>query len=337
MSEPSKPLKMVTCPGCQSKVFIPGDLPPLATEPCKKCGHSIMMPMQLRQFELQAKVGSGGMATVYRAWDTMLERFVAVKLTKKEILSEPNAMQNFLQEARACAKLNHTNIIHIYTFDEWEGQNYLVMELADQGSLDTRIEKLRLLEEYTVIDVGIKIANALNTALKHDMLHCDIKPGNILFNADQEPKLVDFGLARKADAEIETAEYTRGTPFYVAPEKIKREPETFLSDMYSLGATLYHAITGHVPFDAPTPEEVVQAHVYTPLTPPNLVDGAQHITQATSDALAKALAKNPADRFRSYDEFVMALEAARTYLVVSQAQTQETNEPKRLTSWWKRK
>lgn len=337
MSEPSKPLKMVTCPGCQSKVFIPGDLPPLATEPCKKCGHSIMMPMQLRQFELQAKVGSGGMATVYRAWDTMLERFVAVKLTKKEILSEPNAMQNFLQEARACAKLNHTNIIHIYTFDEWEGQNYLVMELADQGSLDTRIEKLRLLEEYTVIDVGIKIANALNTALKHDMLHCDIKPGNILFNADQEPKLVDFGLARKADAEIETAEFTRGTPFYVAPEKIKREPETFLSDMYSLGATLYHAITGHVPFDAPTPEEVVQAHVYTPLTPPNLVDGAQHITQATSDALAKALAKNPADRFRSYDEFVMALEAARTYLVVSQAQTQETNEPKRLTSWWKRK
>lgn len=338
MSEPSKPLKMVTCPGCDSKVFIPGDLPPLATEPCKKCGHPIMMPMQLRQFELRAKVGSGGMATVYRAWDTMLERFVAVKLTKKEILSEPNALLNFLQEARAIAKLNHTNIIHIYTFDEWEGQTYLVMELADQGSLDTRIDKLRMLEEYTVIDIGIKIANALNMALKHDMLHCDIKPGNILFNADHEPKLVDFGLARKTDAEVETAEYTRGTPYYVAPEKIKREPETFLSDMYSLGATLYHAITGRVPFEAPTPEEVVQAHVYTPLTPPNQVEGAQHISQPTSDAIAQALAKNPYDRFRSYDEFIMALEAARTYLVVSQAQTQnQPDEPKRLTSWWKRR
>jgi len=337
MSEPSKPLKMVTCPGCQSKVFIPGDLPPLGTEPCKKCGHSIMMPMQLRQFELQAKVGTGGMAIVYRAWDMMLERYVAVKLTKKEILSEPNALQNFLQEARACAKLNHTNIIHIYTFDEWEGQTYLVMELADKGSLDTRIEKLRLLDEYTVLNVGINIADALNTALKHDMLHCDIKPGNILFNADSQPKLVDFGLARKADAEIETAEYTRGTPYYVAPEKIKREPETFLSDMYSLGATLYHAITGHVPFDAPTPEEVVQAHVYTPLTPPNMVEGAQHVTQLTSDAIAKALSKNPADRFRSYDEFIMAFEAARSYLAVSQSQTQETEEPKRITSWWKRR
>src|ERR1700759_530013 len=157
-------LKLVTCsnPACEAKVFIPGDLPPLATEPCKKCGHPIMMPMQLRQFELRAKVGSGGMATVYRAWDTMLERFVAVKLTKKEILSEPNALANFLSEARACAKLNHSNIIHIYTFDEWQGENYLVMELADQGSLDTRIEKLRIIPELQVLDVGIKIAQALN-------------------------------------------------------------------------------------------------------------------------------------------------------------------------------
>ncbi len=336
MSDGSKPLKMVTCPGCDAKVFIPGDLPPLATEPCKKCGHAIMMPMVLRQFELRAKVGSGGMATVYRAWDTMLERYVAVKLTKKEILTEPNALENFCREARACAKLNHTNIIHIYTFDEWEGETYLVMELADQGSLDTRIEKLRLLPELDVLDVGIKIAQALDTALKHDMLHCDIKPGNILFNADREPKLVDFGLARKTDAEQETAEFTRGTPYYVAPEKIKREPETFLSDMYSLGATLYHAVTGHVPFDAPTPDEVVQAHVYTALTPPNQV--VPEISQATSEALCRALAKNPGDRFLSYDEFIMVLEASRSQLLFRLNQTPDpANEPKRMTSWWKRK
>jgi serine/threonine protein kinase len=337
MSEPSKPLKMVTCPGCDAKTFIPGDLPPLATEPCKKCGHAIMMPMQLRQFELRSKVGSGGMATVYRAWDTTLERFVAVKLTKKEILAEPNAMMNFLREARAVARLNHTNIIHIYTFDEWEGQTYLVMELADQGSLDTRIDKLRQVEELKVLDVGIKIASALDMALKSDLLHCDIKPGNILFNADHEPKLVDFGLARKADAEEETADFTRGTPYYVAPEKIKRERETYLSDMYSLGATLYHAVTGHVPFEAPTPEEVVQAHVYTPLTPPNQVEGAQHISQPTSDALCRAMAKEPRDRFLSYDEFIMTLEAARSLLLRQQNQVPEAErEPKRLTSWWKR-
>jgi serine/threonine-protein kinase len=212
------------------------------------------------------------------------------------------------------------------------------MELADQGSLDARIDKLRLLPELQVLDVGIKIASALDMALKYDLLHCDIKPGNILFNADHEPKLVDFGLARKTDAEQESGEFTRGTPYYVAPEKIKREPETFLSDMYSLGATLYHAITGHVPFDAPTPEEVVLAQVQTPLTPPNQVEGAQHISQATSDALSRALAKNPADRFLSYDELRMALEGARSELLVRQYSAPEASQqPKRMTGWWRKK
>ena len=325
---------MVTCGWCDTKVFIPGDLAPLATVPCSKCGHPIMMPMMIRQFELRSVVGSGGMGTVYRAWDTTLERMVAVKLMRKELLDDPKALESFYREARACARLNHTNIVHIYAFDDWEGQSYLVMELADHGSLDARIEKLRLLPELDMLDIGIKIADALNMALKHDLLHRDIKPGNILFNADHEPKLVDFGLARKADVEHEVEDVTWGTPYYVAPEKIKREPETFLSDMYSLGATLYHAMTGHVPFEAPTVEEVIVAQVQTPLTPPNLV--VPEITQPTSDALVKCMAKNPAERFLSYEEFVMALTAARSQLLVKQYQSPQVPKSKSLTSWWKR-
>jgi serine/threonine protein kinase len=292
-----------------------------------------MMPMQLRQFELRSVIGSGGMGTVYRAWDMTLERPVAVKLMKKEMLGDPKALESFAREARACAQLNHTNIIHIYTFDELEDQRYLVMELADRGSLDTRIEKLRMLPELDVLDIGIKIASALDMALMHDLLHRDIKPSNILFNADHEPKLVDFGLARKTDAEQEAEDVTWGTPYYVAPEKIKRERETFLSDMYSLGATLYHALTGHTPFEAPTIEELVAALVQIPLTAPNLV--APEITQATSNALVKAMAKNPADRFLSYDEFIMALTAARSELLVKQSQSPQP-KPKSLTSWWRR-
>jgi serine/threonine protein kinase len=334
-----KPLKMVTCPGCETKTFIPGDLLPLATVPCTKCGHPIMMPMTLRQFELRSKIASGGMGVVYRAWDMTLERLVAVKLMKKELLAEPQMLESFYLEARACARLNHTNIIHIYTFDEWQSERYLVMEIADNGSLDGRIEKNHSVPELQVLDVAIKIASALDAALKHDLLHCDIKPGNILFNAENEPKLVDFGLARKADAEHEASEFTRGTPYYVAPEKIKREPETFLSDMYSLGATLYHAVTGHVPFDAPTPDEVVQAHVYTPLTPANQVAGAPYISQETSDALSQALTKDPGDRFHNYDEFILSFERARSYLLQAQ-QAQAAGQPqsssKRSTSWWKR-
>ena len=325
---------MVTCGWCETKVFIPGDLAPLGTVPCSKCGHPIMMPMMIRQFELRSVVGSGGMGTVYRAWDTTLERMVAVKLMRKELLNYEKALENFYREARACARLNHTNIVHIYSFDEWEGQQYLVMELADHGSLDARIEKLRLLQELDMLDIGVKIASALDLALKHDLLHRDIKPGNILFNADHEPKLIDFGLARKADVEHEVEDVTWGTPYYVAPEKIKREPETFLSDMYSLGATLYHAMTGHVPFEAPTVEEVIIAQVQTPLTPPNLV--VPEITQPTSDALVKAMAKNPAERFLSYDEFIMALTAARSQLLVMQNQQPQAQKSKSLTGWWKR-
>jgi eukaryotic-like serine/threonine-protein kinase len=338
MSDGSKPLKMVTCPGCDAKTFIPGDLPPLASEPCKKCGHPIMMPMRLRQFELRSVIASGGMGTVYRAWDTTLERMVAVKLMKKELQEDVNALESFYREARACARLNHTNIVHIYTFDEWDGQQYLVMELADCGSLDNRIEKLHAIPELHVLDIGIKIASALDMALKYDLLHRDIKPGNILFNSDHEPKLVDFGLARKVDAEQEASDMIWGTPFYVAPEKIKREPETFLSDMYSLGATLYHALTGHVPFDAPTPEEVIIAQVNTPLTPPNQVEGCSEITQPTSDALSKSLAKSPADRFLSYDEFIMTLESARSLLLRTAllSPTPAKTKSKGITSWWKR-
>jgi serine/threonine protein kinase len=274
------------------------------------------------------------MGTVYRAWDTTLERMVAVKLMRKELLADQLALEGFYREARACARLNHTNIVHIYAFDEWEGQQYLVMELADRGSLDARIEKLRLLSELDMLDIGIKIASALDMALKYDLLHRDIKPGNILFNADHEPKLVDFGLARKADVEHEVEDVTWGTPYYVAPEKIKREPETFLSDMYSLGATLYHGMTGRVPFDAPTVEEVIVAQVQEQLTPPNLV--VPEITQPTSDALVKVMAKNPAERFLSYDEFIMALETARSQLLVMQYQTPHAQKSKSLTSWWKR-
>ena len=293
-----------------------------------------MMPLLLRQFELRTVIASGGMGTVYRSLDTVLDRMVAVKLMKKELLSDPKALDDFYREARACASLNHTNIIHIYTFDEWEGQRYLVMELADCGSLDSKIERQQRIPELEVLDIGTKIASALDTVLKRGLIHRDIKPGNILFNADQEPKLVDFGLAQPVDKEPDSLTETHGTPYYVAPEKIKREKETFLSDMYSLGCTLYHALTGHVPFEAPTVEELVAAHVHTPVTPANMV--LPEVTQPTSDALMRVMAKDPADRYLSYDEFRMALELARSQLLIRQSTQVPPSAPGKKTSWWRR-
>jgi len=332
-----KSLRMVACGGCGTKVFIPGDTPPLATSPCSKCQHPVMMPMQLRQFELRHAIASGGMGTVYRAFDTTLEREVAVKLMKHELVNDPAALESFQREARACAALNHTNIIHIYTFDEWEDQRYLVMELADRGSLDGLIEANKRVNELDILDIGVKVSSALAIALKRNFLHRDIKPGNILFNADAEPKLVDFGLARSAEADPEEGSAIWGTPYYIAPEKIQREGEDFLSDMYSLAGTLYHALTGHVPFEAPTIDDVIAAHVHTPLTPPHLV--AADISEPTSEALVKAMAKSPSDRFQSYDEFIMALTAARSQLLINQLRTRRPQEAPKAApakSWWRR-
>lgn len=295
--------------------------------------------MRLRQFELRSPIASGGMGTVYRAFDTVLEREVAVKLMKQELSSDAQALESFYREARACAALNHTNIIHIYTFDESEGRRYLVMEIADRGSLDNRIEQFQRVPELDVLDIGIKVASALDTALRHGLLHRDIKPGNILFNADGEPKLVDFGLARKAEADTEFENTVWGTPYYIAPEKIRRETETFLSDMYSLAGTLYHALTGHVPFEAPTIDEVVVAHVHTPLVAPSKL--VHETTDSTSDALVRAMAKSPSDRFQSYDEFIMALTASRSQLLIQRFRNTDSSPaapPKsgNTRSWWRR-
>ena len=330
-----KPLKMVTCGGCQARIFIPASLAPLETMPCNKCGHPVMMPLQLRQFELRSILASGGMGTVYRAFDVALHREVAVKLMKPELIEDAEAMEAFYREARATAALNHTNIIHIYVFDQHEGHNYLAMELADHGSLDRRIETEGRVPELDVLDIGIKVASALATALKHNLLHRDIKPGNILFNSEGEPKLIDFGLAKKAEDSGEYEATIWGTPYYVAPEKVQRRGEDFLSDMYSLGGTLYHALTGRVPFEAPTVEEVVAAHVHTPLTPPN--QAAPDITQPTSEAIVCAMAKDPRERFQSYDELIMALTAARSQLLIQTFAEQEAESGRsRPGKWWRR-
>lgn len=328
---------MVSCAGCGAKVFISPDIPPLSTVTCSRCNYAVMMPLQLAQFELRSFIGGGGMGTVYRAYDVTLQREVAIKVMKPELANNPESLESFMREARAGAALNHTNIVHIYAYEEVGDQRFLVMELADCGSLDSRIEREHHVPELDVLDIGIKVASALALALKHNLLHRDIKPGNILCNAEGEPKLVDFGLARKADSGAEDEAAVWGTPYYIAPEKIKREREDFLSDMYSLAGTLYHAITGHVPFEAPTVDEVILAHVQTPLTPPNRV--IPEITIPTSDALVCAMAKRPEDRFQSYDEFIMALTASRSQLLVSQFRNQRQleSQPKAANgkSWWR--
>jgi serine/threonine protein kinase len=334
-SHDRKPLRRAVCGSCQASQWLSSELPALEPVSCNKCGHPVIVPTCLRNFEVREVVASGGMGTVYRAFDVSLERMVAIKMLKREMANDKQVMESFYREARATASLNHTNIIHVYSFDEHEGSPYIVMELADHGSLDHLIIRDGVVPELNVLDVGIKVASALESALQRNLLHRDIKPGNILFNEYGDPKLVDFGLARQAEENEEYESTIWGTPYYVAPEKIQRQGEDFHSDMYSLGGTLYHALTGHVPFEAETVEQVVAGHVHTPLTPPN--DVRPEISQLTSDAIAIAMAKDPAQRYATYGQFQMALENARSQLLIEDLKNQQQEERKgHGRSWWRR-
>ena len=175
-----------------------------------------MTPVKLDQFELRAVCGSGGMATVYRAHDEILDRDVAVKLMQPEFTGDTNAMAGFFREAQYQASLNHTNIVQVYNYGQFKGYKYLVMEVADRGDLDGLIQKNGRVDELYVLDAGIKIAGALELVRKKDLIHLDLKPDNILYNVDGEPKLTDFGIARKIN-EPRSAEGLVGTPFLYRP------------------------------------------------------------------------------------------------------------------------
>jgi serine/threonine protein kinase len=312
-SLPRRAMRMVPCERCNTQTFIPSDTGMFQYANCKNCGHSVMTPVKLREFELRAVIGSGGMATVFRAHDEILDRDVAVKLMKPEFTENSNAMAGFFREARYQASLNHTHIVQVYNYGEDAGHKFLVMEVADRGDLDALIQKHGRVDELYVLDVGVKISSALELVAKKGMLHLDLKPDNILYNIDGEPKLTDFGIARRTD-DGRNPDGLVGTPFYIAPERVALGRQDFRSDMYSLGATLYHALTGRVPFDAPTVEETVWMHVKTRLHPPRKL--VSSVSKDTEAAILRSMHKDPEKRYASFEDFRMALEASRSRLLV---------------------
>ena len=175
-----------------------------------------------------------------------------------EFTGDTNAMAGFFREAQYQASLVHTNIVQVYNYGQFKGYKYLVMEVADRGDLDGLIQKNGRVDELYVLDARHQNRRRPRAGPPRDLIHLDLKPDNILYNVDGEPKLTDFGIARKVN-EPRSAEGLVGTPFYIAPERVARGVQDFRSDMYSLGATLYHALTGQVPFNGNTVGETVWA------------------------------------------------------------------------------
>jgi len=277
---------------------------------CPYCGNDFAITRQFGNFLLERQVGSGGMGAVYLGRDMTLNRVVAVKVLKPELVSDKKFLDTFLREAEITASLNHPNIVQVYAFGQHEGVYYMVVEYISGGSLDDRIADRGQITELEGIETGIAVARGLECALQRGgLIHRDIKPGNILFNANNVPKVVDFGLSLSFDTTDHFDGEIWGTPYYVAPEKLEREAETFQSDLYSLGATLFHAMSGRPPYEGEDPNAVAMMHLSGNVI--SLKAFMPDVSDQTAFAVAKAMARYPEDRYASYADFIEQLEDAK--------------------------
>ncbi|MDB6171009.1 MAG: Serine/threonine protein kinase [Chthoniobacteraceae bacterium] len=279
---------------------------------CPSCGVEVIVRRSFNHFETLEVLGAGGMGTVYRALDPNLNRTVAIKLLRKEYTSNPEFVRQFKTEAAVTASINHPNVVKVYSAGTDHGMLYIAMELADKGSLDELMIREGNVSEAQVLDVGIQIAHGLNAALQRGLIHRDIKPGNILFSNAHTAKIVDFGLAALINEAGTVGGEIWGTPYYVAPEKLDNKPEDVRSDIYSLGATLFHALAGRPPFEAETAS--MSALIKIKAQPINLEGFVPDVSGPTAFILNKTLQCDPNRRPQNYEELIRQLEFARTQL-----------------------
>ena len=255
-------------------------------------------PCEFGRFIVERELGHGGMGGVYLARDKMLDRQVALKVMLKSLGSDPQFIERFKSEAKAAAKLIHPSIAQIYSYDIVEGQPYIAMEMAGGGSL------LRLMEVHgknidptRVMRVCKQVAEGLSCAADQGLVHGDIKPENILFDATGAAKIVDFGLAGMQDDN--SGDEIWGTPYYIAPEKVRKGVTDFRVDMYSLGATIYHALTGVAPFEGTDPNEVVKARFLSDAKPPSAVRPG--LPAELDRIILKMMAREVIDRYPTWE------------------------------------
>src|SRR3954466_7210494 len=284
----------------------------LARVACPECGEKFRVERAFDNFALLETLGVGGMGSVYKARDTRLNRFVALKLLRPELSADPAEIERLEQEARATAAVNDPNVVQVFSSGTDHGQFYLVMELVDQGSLDDRMAEQGKVAEAEVLDAGIRVARGLRAAYEIGLIHRDVKPGNILFADQEAAKIGDFGLAVAAGQNAGAQNEIWGTPYYVAPERLNNEPEDFRSDLYSLGATLYHAISGRPPFEGETNSATALRDLKN--NPVSLGAATPGLRRDTVRVIDRMIAPDRDQRFASYDELIRALEDARDAL-----------------------
>ncbi|HYO08736.1 MAG TPA: serine/threonine-protein kinase [Tepidisphaeraceae bacterium] len=274
---------------------------------------------QIPGYQLLGKLGKGAMATVYKARQLSLDRIVAVKVLPKRSSENIEFVERFYKEGKAAARLSHNNIVQaIDVGSSPDGYHYFVMEYVEGKTLYDQMQPApvgegRAFTEPEALDIIIQITDALHHAHQRGLIHRDVKPKNILLTPQGVAKLTDLGLARAADdkeaAETEAGK-AYGTPYYISPEQIRGDVDIdFRADIYSLGATLYHMITGRPPFDGETPSAVMHKHLKQPLIPADHVNTT--LSAGIGEIIDAAMAKDRDDRYRTTEDMLEDLEAVR--------------------------
>lgn len=268
---------------------------------------------QIPGYQLQKKIGAGAMAVVYRAKQVSLDRTVAIKVLPKRLSKNAEFVERFYREGKAAAALNHNNIVQAIDVGESAGFHYFVMEYVEGCTVYDELAAGKIYTEREAIHIVAQVAEALLHAHERDIIHRDVKPKNLMLTKDRVAKLADMGLARAAsDVEAAMAEAGRayGTPYYISPEQIRGEVSIDQrADIYSLGATFYHMVTGRVPYEGPTPSAVMHKHLKEPLTPPDHLN--TRLTSGCAAAIEMMLAKSRDERYMNCREILTDLDLLR--------------------------
>jgi hypothetical protein len=261
------------------------------------------------RYRLEAKLGSGGMSTVYLARDQTLDRPVAAKVMHREMSEQADQLERFRQEARAVAKLTHPNVVSVIDAGEDGGYPYIVFEYVKGETLKQRIARVGALDTQEAIAYAIEVARGLSVAHNRNMVHRDIKPQNVLIDEEGRAKLTDFGISRQLEQDGMTATgRVLGTTDYVAPEQAMGKGADPRSDIYSLGVVLYEMLVGQVPFHADSQVGVAMKHVNEEL--PDVQRRRPEASAAVALVVERATAKDPAERYQSIAEMIEDLETA---------------------------